>query len=74
MLRLQSKHDLEGIFMCFIQPDVIMFHVGLQHHTLVDLIPPEGKDGDTVPQTSVDIYQIIRPKLLAGLLLLGCLG
>ena len=60
--------------MRLVQPDVVMFHIGLWHCTLVDLISPESEYWNSIPKATVDVYQIICPKLLAGLLLLGCSG
>ena len=51
-----------------------MLHVGLWHCPLVDLVPPEHEDWDTIPQTTVYVYQIVCLKLLTSLLLLGSTG
>ena len=74
MLQLWSQHDLEGIFVHLVQPNVVAAHVWLRHHSLLNLIAPEGEDQNAIPQTAVYINQIVRSKLLTGLLLLGCSG
>ena len=70
MLQLGGEHNLERIFMHLIQPDIVVFHIRLQHHALIDLVLPEGKDQDTISKSTIDIYQVVHLKLLACLLLL----
>ena len=60
--------------MHLVEPDIIVFHIGLWHHTLVDLVLPEGKDWDTIPKPSIYIHKIIRPEFLPAVLLLCSVG
>ena len=74
MLWLGSEHDLEGVLVHFVQANIVVCHVRLQHCPLVYLFPPESEDRNAIPQATVDIYQIESPNLLASLLLLCSAG
>ena len=58
--------------MGFVEPNIVVVHVGLWHCSFVNLFAPEGEDGHSIPEASIDVYQVKCLELFPSFFLLCC--
>ena len=58
--------------MCLVETNIVVTHIKLWHHSFVYLFAPEGEDGHSIPESSIDIHQVICLELFPSVLFLCC--
>ena len=58
--------------MGFVEPNIVATHIGFQYCSFVYLFTPEGEDGHSIPEASIDVYQVECLKLFPSFFLLCC--